>query len=139
MVAMNPENPVILFDGVCNLCAASVRFVIARDRTARFRFASLQSTVGDELARAHDVDPSALNSVILIQDGHAYQRSSAALRIARQLDDFWPLLYVFIAVPAPLRNLVYDFIGARRYRWFGRKQACWAPDADLNRRFLKDD
>ncbi len=135
---MNPESPIILFDGVCNLCAASVRFVIARDRAARFRFASLQSIAGSELARAHDVAPGALNSVILIQDGQAYQRSSAALRIARQLDGFWPLLYVFIAVPAPLRNLVYDFIGARRYRWFGRKQSCWVPDADLNRRFLKD-
>jgi predicted DCC family thiol-disulfide oxidoreductase YuxK len=130
------NSATILFDGVCNLCDASVRFVIARDPRAYFRFASLQGLRGTAIAKAHGVDPQALDSVILIEAGKVYRKSGAALHVARRLQQPWPLLFAFIVVPRPLRDLVYDFIGKRRYRWFGRKDECWIPNAALRARFL---
>ena len=130
------DRAIVLFDGVCNLCDASVQFVIRRDPRGIFQFASLQGNVGSELARGSGVDPSALDSIVLLDHGKVYRKSSAALRIAKRLNAAWPLMYVFIVVPAPVRDLVYDFVGNRRYRWFGRKDQCWVPDADLRSRFL---
>lgn len=132
-----PDNPLILFDGVCNLCERSVRFVIRRDRKRQFRFASLQSDIGQELLRLYDYDYDALSSMLLIEDGKLHRRSRAALRIARRMDGAWPLFYyLFFWVPTFIADPVYDFIGARRYRWFGRKEECWIPDDDLRSRFL---
>ena len=126
------SGPVILFDGVCNLCTGSVRFVIARDSRKRFRFASLQSPIAERLlGRRTDLD-----SVLLLQDGQVYRKSTAALKIMRQLDGLWPLLSVFLIVPRPLRDWVYDWIGNRRYRMFGRTNECWMPRPDLVDRFL---
>ena len=126
----------ILFDGVCNLCHASVQFVIVRDRRKRFRFASLQSATGQRLLAEHNATDSGLSSVLLIRDGRLYRQSTAALEIARSLDGLWPLLYGFIVLPRWLRDPVYDFIGRHRYRWFGRKPACPLPDPALRDRFL---
>ena len=132
----NPlPDRLILFDGVCNLCSTSVRFVIRRDPNARFQFAALQSDVGHDLAQQYDI--ANLESVVLIQQGEVYQKSSAALRIARQLNGLWPLLYVFIIIPRPFRDYVYDFVGRRRYHWFGKTEACWLPGPELKRRFFE--
>ena len=126
------DHPVILFDGVCNLCTGSVQFVIERDSRKRFRFASLQSPVAERLlGRRED-----LESIILLQDGKTYRKSGAALRIARRLDGLWPLLAVLLIIPGFLRDAVYDWIGRRRYRMFGRREACWLPSVDLADRFL---
>jgi predicted DCC family thiol-disulfide oxidoreductase YuxK len=125
-------GPIILFDGVCNLCTASVRFVIERDSRRRFRFASLQSAAAERLLGARDQ----LESMVLVADGKTYRRSTAALLIARRLDGAWPLLAVFLAIPRPLRDAVYDFIGRRRYRMFGKRDTCWAPRPELAERFL---
>lgn len=136
-MATNPENPVILFDGVCNLCERSVQLVIRNDRKRLFRFASLQSAYAERLLGQYDYRHDELSSVLLVTDGVVYRKSRAALQIARRLDRAWPLFYyLFILVPAPLADLVYDFVGNRRYRWFGRKEACWVPDEDLRSRFL---
>ena len=129
-------RPVILFDGVCNLCTGSVRFVIARDARKQFRFASLQSTVADRLLGAQGHQRAGLESMILITDGRVYRRSTAALMIARRLDGLWPLLAAFLLVPRPLRDAVYDWIGKRRYRLFGKRDACWRPQPELAERFL---
>ncbi len=127
-----PDRPVILFDGVCNLCTGSVRFVIERDARKRFRFASLQSPVAERLlGRRED-----LESVILLQNGKIYRKSGAALRIARRLDGLWPALAVFLVVPRFLRDAVYDWIGRRRYRMFGKRDVCWTPQPELAERFL---
>ena len=123
----------VLFDGVCNLCTGYVRFIIERDPTRCFRFASLQSELGRRLSREHDL--RGLESMVLIMDGKAYRKSGAALRILKSLGAAWPICYVFIAVPAPLRDLVYDFIGNRRYRWFGKQDQCWIPEHDISDRF----
>ena len=126
----------ILFDGVCNLCSASVRFVIRRDPHARFRFAALQSDVGLYFGRQCDFTD--LESMVLLQRGKVYEKSSAALRIARQLNGLWPLVYVLVVIPKPIRDYIYDFIGRRRYRWFGKTEACWLPDEAIRTRFFAE-
>lgn len=126
----------VLFDGVCNLCDASVQFVIKRDPRGLFRFASFQGDAGANIAREYGVDPDALDTMVLIENGRVYRKSGAALRIARRLLFPWPLLYAFVIVPPIIRDPVYDFIGRRRYAWFGRKEECWVPDASLRARFL---
>ena len=124
----------ILFDGVCNLCSAYVQYVIRRDPGKRFRFAQLQSAVGQALLTAHGIE--GLKSMILIRNGKAYRKSSAAIRIGGLLRFPWPVVWIFWLVPKPVRDWCYDFVGSRRYRWFGKKTQCWVPDEDLAGRFL---
>lgn len=129
-------SPVILFDGVCNLCNGFVQFVIARDPHGRFRFGPLQSAAAQRLiGGARDGQP-VLDSVVLVENGQLWTRSSAALRIARRLSFPWPLAYVLIAVPRPLRDWVYDIVARNRYQWFGKRDACMVPTADLRARFI---
>lgn len=127
---------IIFFDGVCNLCNGAVQFAIQRDDQDIFRFTSLQSDVATiELAK-YGINPNQLNSIVLLEDGKVYQQSTAALRIARKLNNPWPLLYAFIIVPRFIRDGVYRFIAKYRYKWFGKKESCWVPTADLKRKFL---
>ncbi len=130
--AADHPGPVILFDGVCNLCTGSVRFVIARDARKQFRFASLQSPAAEKLLG----ERSPLDTMVLVMGGRTYRKSTAALLIARRLDGLWPLLAVFLAIPRFLRDAAYDWIGTRRYRMFGRTEACWKPQPGLAERFL---
>lgn len=129
--------PVVLFDGVCNLCNGSVLFIIRRDPKLVFRFAALQSKFGREQLVAHGLDPDRLHSIILLYEGKAYQQSRAALEIARRLSGLWPLLYIFIIVPPFLRNWLYDLIATNRYRWFGKKDQCMIPTPELRSRFVE--
>jgi predicted DCC family thiol-disulfide oxidoreductase YuxK len=134
------QHPIVLFDGVCNLCERSVQFVIRNDRDAKFRMASLQSVPGQRLLAGFHYVEDELSSVLLIENGKLFRKSRAALRIARRLDGAWPLLYyLFFWIPPSISNLVYDFIGNRRYRWFGKKEECWLPTDKLRSRFLDDD
>jgi len=134
--------PIILFDGVCNLCSRSVQYVIARDPQQRFRFASLQSEIGRALLSAYRPDSSIdtvdLGSVILIQNGTLHQKSSAALRVAAQLRGPSCLLAAFLILPPFIRDWGYDMIGQRRYRWFGKTEQCWLPKPEFAERFLKE-
>jgi predicted DCC family thiol-disulfide oxidoreductase YuxK len=109
-----------LFDGVCALCNASVNFIIDHDPARRFQFEPLQSARGRSLLVQHHLDPTRIHSLVLIESGHAYVKSTAALRIARNLG--WPLALLawLVVVPAPVRDAVYDWIAVNRYRWFGR-------------------
>lgn len=132
------SHPVVLFDGVCNLCNGSVQFILERDRRRTFRFASLQSEAGRALMAAHGLDPDALNSVVLIEGGRARQESSAALGIVKHLPGAWKLLRVLAAIPRPLRDAVYRRIARNRYRWFGKQETCWLPTPELRERFLED-
>ena len=128
-------HPVILFDGVCNFCDASVQFILNRDPNETFHFASLQSEVGQELLKKYRVRND-VDSMILIEDDKVYYKSSAALRISRHLRGAWKLLYVFMIVPAPIRNIVYDLIARNRYKWFGQKESCMLPPPNVRKRFL---
>lgn len=130
-------RPVILFDGVCNLCTGSVRFVIARDSRKQFRFASLQSPVAEKLLGAQTRAGDRLESVVLVVGERTYRKSTAALLIARRLDGLWPLLSALRVIPRPLRDAVYDWIGRRRYRMFGKRDVCWKPQPELAERFLE--
>lgn len=130
---------VVLFDGVCNLCERSVQLVIRNDRAGRFRFASLQSDVAVRLLAKFGDDSEALSSVVLIEEGRLFRKSRAALRIARHMDAAWPaLFYCFYWIPPFIADRIYDFIGNRRYRWFGKKTTCWVPSEPLRERFLDD-
>jgi predicted DCC family thiol-disulfide oxidoreductase YuxK len=129
-------NPIVLFDGVCNLCNGSVQFLLKRDPQARFRFASLQSDTGQKLQAALGMDPQALDSVILVEGDRWYKESDAALRIARKLPGAWKLLTAFRIVPRPIRDAAYRLIARNRYRWFGKAETCWLPTPELRGRFL---
>lgn len=130
------EDPIILFDGVCNLCHASVQFVIRRDPNKRFRFGTLQSEQGRQLLASYGLSAVGLTSIVLIDGGRAYMKSGAALRIAKRLDGLWPLLFACVIIPPVIRDALYDFVGNRRYRWFGTMDECWVPTEDLRDRFL---
>jgi predicted DCC family thiol-disulfide oxidoreductase YuxK len=139
MTAPAPDpavHPVLLFDGVCNLCHGTVRFVLDRDPTARFRFAPIQSEVGRKLLVEHGLDPDALDSVVLIDADGAHTRSAGMLRTVRSLGAPWSWLYALIALPAALRDTAYDWIARNRYRWFGKKDACPMPRPEWRERFL---
>ncbi len=130
------DHPVVLFDGVCNFCAASVQFIIRRDPQGLFRFAAYQSDAGKSLCAQHGVDAGALDTFALIVDGRALFRSDAALATATRLGGLWRLLAVFRLVPRAVRDAVYRLIARNRYRWFGRRESCMVPDADVRHRFL---
>ena len=119
------------------MCNGTVRFIIARDPEARFRFAPLQSETGRRLLAESGAGDSGPDSIILIQNGQAYTRSAAALRIVRQLRFPWPLLYALILVPPFLRDKGYDLIARNRYRWFGKRDVCMTPTPELRSRFLE--
>lgn len=133
----NQKHPTVYFDGVCNLCNSSIQWIIKRDPKAHFRFAALQSDAGVELRKRISSNGKIdLESVLLEEDGKVYDRSTAALRIARKLSGLWPLMYIFIIVPKFIRDAVYNFIGRNRYKWFGKQESCWVPTPDLKARFL---
>lgn len=133
--AVLPAN-VVLFDGTCNLCHGAVQFVLRRDRRARFHFASLQSAAGRRVLAAAGAPAVLPDSLALVQDGRIAWKSDAALRIARGLRWPWPLFAVFLVVPRPLRDLVYDLVARNRHRWFGRRSSCMVPGPALRARFL---
>lgn len=130
------QQPVILFDGVCNLCSSVVQFIIKRDRKDTFRFASLQSDFGNSISQKFDLPVDTFNSFILYQSGKIYTKSMGALLVAKQLSGAWPLLYAFIIVPSFIRDRVYNIVAQNRYKWFGKKEACWIPSPALKNKFL---
>jgi predicted DCC family thiol-disulfide oxidoreductase YuxK len=126
----------ILFDGVCNFCNSSVNYVIAHDPGGYFKFAALQSEAGERLTREYGIDTSSVDSVVLVENGRSYVRSAAALRIARKLSGPAKLLYIFMIVPRPLRDLFYDAFAKRRYKFFGSRDECMLPTPEIRARFL---
>jgi len=133
---MEDDNPTVLFDGVCNLCNGAVNFILDRDN-GEFRFAALQSGAGRRLIEERGRSAEDLSTMVLIEGERVYTRSSAALRIARRLRAPWKWLYVFIIVPRPLRDAVYNLAARRRYRWFGKREECRMPTPELKGRFLE--
>ncbi len=132
-------SAIVLFDGVCHLCHASVRFIIARDKAGYFKFASLQSEFAQALLKDHALEyplGRGDDSVILVEDGIVYTHSTASLRVARQLDGIVRLGAVFLFVPKFIRDAVYRVVAKHRYRWFGKDDECWIPTPELKSRFL---
>ncbi|MEP5612487.1 MAG: DCC1-like thiol-disulfide oxidoreductase family protein [Cyclobacteriaceae bacterium] len=129
------EHPVVFFDGVCNLCNSSVNFIIRRDRKGLFKFSPLQGKYAASALPAELITKERLPSLVLL-DKQVKMKSTAVLSIAKRLNGLWPLLYIFIIIPAFLRHLVYDFIAKNRYKWFGKKDHCMIPTPDLKDRFI---
>lgn len=129
---------IVLFDGVCNFCNSTVNFIIRRDKHRRFRFAPLQDPAGARLQAKYGIDPTQLDTFVVIDGGRAYTGSTAALRIARRLGGIYGLAYAFIVVPRPVRDFAYQVIAKRRYRWFGKRDECMIPDEDVRARFLTE-
>jgi predicted DCC family thiol-disulfide oxidoreductase YuxK len=142
MARPQPATAIVFFDGFCNLCNATVDFLIRHDRRGRLRFASLQSPRGlRECGSVHDGGPGsggAPASVVLAHDGRLYRRSGAVLRAVALLGGPWRLAAVLLVIPRPLRDAVYRLVAARRYRWFGRRETCRAPSTGERDRFLED-
>jgi predicted DCC family thiol-disulfide oxidoreductase YuxK len=130
------NKPIVLFDGVCKFCNAGVNFILDHDTRRRFRFAPLQSEAGQAILRHFHLRTDDFDTMILVENGRTYGRSSAALRIARQLGGVWALFTVLFAVPPFLRDGAYDLLARHRYRWFGKTDSCRVPTPEIRDRFL---
>lgn len=140
--AVPDAHPRVFFDGICNLCNASVRWLIEHDRKARFRLASLQSVAARrELEKylPRDQIEALPDAIVLIDEKGIHTRSTAALRIASGLGLPWSMLSAGLVVPRVLRDAVYDFVARNRYRWFGHRDACMVPTPETAARFLDAD
>lgn len=133
-----PKNKkLILFDGVCNLCNHSVQFIITHDKNNVFMFAPLQGTTGAALVKTLNIDTKKLDSILLYTPKKGVKsKSTAALKIASKLRFPINVLYIFIIVPPFIRNWIYNIIAKNRYRWFGKKETCMIPTAELENKFL---
>lgn len=130
------NQPIIFFDGVCNLCNNTVQFIIKQDKKAVFRFASLQSEYSKNTLEKYNFSTKSLESVVLLYKNKIYTHSDAPLEIARILGSLWTFFYVFKIFPSAIRNGVYNWIAKNRYRWFGKQESCWLPTPELKKRFL---
>jgi len=132
-----PGKNILLFDGVCNLCNGLVRFIIKRDKKAEFKFASLQSAAAQQLMNDVGLSGLKMESVVLIQGDHYYLKSTAVLKMLRELGGAWSLFYVFIWIPRPVRDFIYDLIAKSRYKIFGKQDSCMIPTPEQEARFLQ--
>ncbi len=126
----------VLFDGVCHLCNGFVQFVIARDPAGRFQFGALQTPSARRVLDLQDTPDPLPDTLVLVDQGRVFTRSTAVLRIARHLTFPWPLAYAFLAVPRPLRDWIYAIVARHRYQWFGKREHCMVPTPDVRARFI---
>lgn len=131
------NKKIILFDGVCNLCNGAINFIIERDTKNVFQFAALQSEAGEALTTKFGIDTQKVDSIILIDNGTYYAKSTAALRVSKYLSGAYPLLYGFMIIPKFVRDWVYDYIAKNRYKLFGKKESCMIPTKELKAKFLQ--
>ena len=130
--------PILLFDGHCNLCNAWVKLIVNRDTAKTIRFATLQSSAGRRLLEKHKIDVNYTDSLILFEEEKFSVSSTAALRTLSYLAGWERYLKILLVVPRPLRDLVYRFVAKYRYKWFGRREQCMVPTAELKERFLPE-
>lgn len=134
---MEETKKIVLFDGVCNLCNGAIQFIIKRDKKDKFRFAALQSEIGQKLVVERGIDTSKVDSIILIDPGVAYYtKSEAALEIGTELKGYRILSNILRLIPSSLSNIVYDLIARNRYKWYGKKETCMIPTPEFRAKFL---
>ena len=134
----NNSHKIVLFDGVCNLCNTSIHTIIKYDKKDEFRFASLQSEIGQKLAKERHIDTTLVDSIILIEPGIAYHtKSTAALLIGKSFGGLWSLLTIFEWIPEKFRDSIYDYVANNRYKWYGKQDACMVPTAELKAKFIE--
>lgn len=130
------NSKIILFDGVCNLCNSFVQRIIKNDEYALFKFASLQSDFGQEFLKGHNLNQQEFKSIILLDGDKYYTKSTAALKIGKELKGFYKLSGLLFIFPRFIRDFVYDIVSKNRYKWFGKQDNCWLPTAELKSKFI---
>ncbi len=135
---MTDNNFIILFDGVCNFCNSTVNFILKRDKKNIFKFSPLQSEIGQKLLTEYNFSHTEFDTIILIEKGELYTRSTAALRIVKSMSGMWKLCYIFIIIPGPIRNYLYDLFSRNRYKWFGKRDKCMVPTEKEKSKFILD-
>jgi predicted DCC family thiol-disulfide oxidoreductase YuxK len=131
------SKKVVLFDGVCNLCNATVQFLLKRDHKKQFFYASLQSDYGKSIQNKFNLNEQEIQSFIF-QDGDAvFTKSTGALRVLFQLGGLWKVTICLIVIPSFIRDMIYRYIAKNRYKWFGKKESCWLPNPAFKERFLQ--
>mgnify|MGYP006083654617 FL=1 len=137
MIDLPINKKIIIFDGVCNLCNNTVLKVIKYDKNNIFLFTALQSEKGKEIINHLGIDLSKVDSIILYEPGISYDiKSTAALKIMNDFKGFWVLSRFFLMTPEYVRNVIYDFIAKKRYKWFGKRENCMIPTSELKAKFL---
>ncbi len=131
------HDHLLLFDGVCHLCDASVQFILRHDPLGKIKFAPIQSPIGSQLYAQHGLDPAAPSAMLFLTPQGAFKASDAALEIARTLGGVSKLALIFKPLPRVLRDAAYYFIARNRYRWFGKDDSCMMPTAELKSRMLE--
>ena len=131
------QGPIVLFDGVCNLCNSSVNFILDRDRGKKIKFASLQSGAAAKLLAPFRFPGDDLSTIVLLLDGKLHTRSGAVLRISRFLGFPWSLGISLLVIPRFLRDFAYGVVARNRYRWFGKREQCRLPEPGIRDRFLE--
>lgn len=127
---------IILFDGLCNWCIAWVDFTIAHDPDKHFTFATLQSGPAREILTALGLPTDDRGTLLLLERGRVFTKSTAALRVVKGLSGLFPILYLFALIPRPIRDAVYDYVARRRYRWMGKAANCRMPTPAERKRFV---
>jgi predicted DCC family thiol-disulfide oxidoreductase YuxK len=135
--ASHPEDFVLLFDGVCNLCNGAVRFVFQHDRTRRIKFCPLQSEAGEALLSRHNIASNGLDTLIYLRGGQVFTKSRAVLKVLSDMGGIWSLAgVVFRIIPKTVADFLYDRVARSRYKVFGKRAECMVPDEAVRARFL---
>lgn len=132
---MSTAEQIILFDGVCNFCNGSVNFLIKRDSKGIFKYAPLQSEIGQNIIAKYNI-PETVDSIILLKENNIYIKSNAVIEIIKELKWYWKMLIIVKILPKKFRDLLYDVIANNRYKWFGKMDSCMIPDENVKSRFI---
>lgn len=130
------NKTILLFDGYCNLCHSSVKFILKHEKNNDIYFTSLQSPIGIDIQNYYLKNDKAIDSLVLVEKNKVYIKSSAALRVSKYLKGFYPFCLCLLTIPPFIRNWIYDYVAKNRYKWFGKKESCLVPDENLAKRFL---
>jgi predicted DCC family thiol-disulfide oxidoreductase YuxK len=131
------DKKIILFDGVCNLCDASVQYIIKHDKKDTFRFVSFQSDLGKKIITHIGIDTTKIDSLVLYEPRRTYYyKSQAVLRIAKELGGLYHLFRIACILPKSILNAIYDYVAKNRYKWYGKKEACMLPSPEIKAKFL---
>ncbi|MES2795922.1 MAG: DCC1-like thiol-disulfide oxidoreductase family protein [Bacteroidota bacterium] len=136
LTSQYPNKPILLFDGVCNLCNGAVDFVIRHEKSSEIRFASIQSEASQSILKALGKDSSEMNTLYVVVNNSILEKSEAILFLSKFLKKPWSFVQIFKFLPTSFLNIIYDFISKNRYRFFGKRESCRLPDQSILDRFL---
>ncbi len=135
-ITTEPHHNIIIFDGICNFCNSSVNFIIERDHKNSFKFAPMQSEIGQQMLAAHNISSDNIDTFLLVKNNEALIKSDAAIAITKELKRPWNHLIILRTIPRPIRDYFYSLIARNRYQWFGKREHCMIPTPELQDKFL---